>query len=86
MLLLHANTLNAHHLGALLDALRAQGVVFVPLAEALTDEVYARPDEYAGRGGISWLYRIAPVTPSDEWTFENSEWKRLGELFGRPAP
>jgi len=80
--LLHANTLNAHHLGTVLGELTKRGVEFVPLQKALADPVYAVPDHYTGKGGISWLYRIAPVTPSDGWTFENSEWQRLKDLFG----
>ena len=80
VLLLHANALNAHHLGRALDALRDAGAVFVPLATALADPVYARPDAYVGPGGISWLYRIAPVTPHQEWTFEERSWEELEAL------
>ncbi len=65
VLLLHANTLVDHGLGTLLTALSARGVAFVSLEEALRDPVYARPDDYVGRKGLSWLYRIAPASPED---------------------
>jgi peptidoglycan/xylan/chitin deacetylase (PgdA/CDA1 family) len=59
VLLLHDNEINADHLGELLALLRRRGYRFVPLAEALRDEVYRLPDTYAGRAGVSWLYRWA---------------------------
>jgi predicted alpha/beta superfamily hydrolase/peptidoglycan/xylan/chitin deacetylase (PgdA/CDA1 family) len=65
VLLLHANTMVDHDLDALLTALSARGVEFVSLEEALRDPVYARPDDYVGRKGLSWLYRIAPASPED---------------------
>ncbi|MDP2479664.1 MAG: hypothetical protein Q8W51_14420 [Candidatus Palauibacterales bacterium] len=27
--------------------------------------MYGRPDDYVGRKGLSWLYRIAPASPGD---------------------
>lgn len=48
VLLLHANALAADSLGPLLDALKRQGVTFIPLSKALQDPVYAKPDRYAG--------------------------------------
>lgn len=63
ILLLHANALNAVHLGTLLDALAADGVRFIPLDSALADPVYALPDGYTGPLGLSWLYRVAPARP-----------------------
>ncbi len=86
VLLLHANALNAHHLGTVLDRMRQAGVEFIPLEQALADPVYQRPDGYVGDRGISWLYRIDPVTPKEQWTFENSEWRRLRTLFGPKPP
>jgi len=83
VLLLHANALNADHLDRVLGALTRRGARFVTLERALADPVYARPDAYAGKGGISWLYRIAPVTPSAEWTFEETSWAALIDRFGR---
>jgi peptidoglycan-N-acetylglucosamine deacetylase len=59
VLLLHDNELNAGHLGELLALLRRRGYRFIPLEEALRDEAYRLPDTYAGRSGVSWLYRWA---------------------------
>lgn len=58
-LLLHANRLNARVLPRLLDDLRSRGYEFVSLDEALEDPVYDSPDEFTGRGGITWLHRWA---------------------------
>jgi peptidoglycan/xylan/chitin deacetylase (PgdA/CDA1 family) len=55
VLLLHANTLNADRFAALADALVRRGYRFVPLAEALEDDAYRRPDEFVGVPGNSWL-------------------------------
>ncbi len=85
VLLLHQNTLNAHHLGRLLDALAAAGARFVTLERALADPIYAKPDAYAGTKGIAWAYRVAPVTPDAEWTFENESWRALRARFGSAA-
>lgn len=57
VLLLHANQLNADMAPALLEMFRRRGYRFVTLDEALADEAYALPDDYAGRGGFSWLHR-----------------------------
>jgi len=57
VLLLHADDLNARHLGWILDRLEARGYRFVTLEEATRDSAYASPDGYAGRWGISWLHR-----------------------------
>jgi peptidoglycan-N-acetylglucosamine deacetylase len=61
VLLVHANLVAADQLGSVLDALRARGVIFVSLEEALSDPVYAEPDRYVGPMGISWLYRARPT-------------------------
>ncbi len=57
VLLLHANELNAEMLPDVLAMLKRRGYRFVSLDEALTDPAYALPDEYAGRGGFSWIHR-----------------------------
>lgn len=54
-LLLHANTLNADHFGALADVLQKRGYKFITLEEALKDGAYALPDAYVGGWGVSWL-------------------------------
>ena len=81
VLLLHASALTADHLGALLDRLAVMGFAFVPLDAALADPVYARADGYAGRLGMSWLYRIDRARPSD-WGWDVGQARALGERFG----
>jgi peptidoglycan/xylan/chitin deacetylase (PgdA/CDA1 family) len=56
VLLLHANELNAAHVGRVFDALRSRGYQFVTLARALEDRAFASPDTYVGRAGLSWLH------------------------------
>jgi peptidoglycan/xylan/chitin deacetylase (PgdA/CDA1 family) len=71
VLLLHDNEINADHLGAVLALLKQRGYRFVPLEEALRDEAYRLPDNYAGRGGVSWLYRWAAGRDVKiDWTLE----------------
>ncbi len=77
VLLVHANALNARHLGAVLDAFREQGVRFVPLGEALQDPLYDLEDRYTGPRGISWIYRIEPATPELDERFDQPEEARL---------
>lgn len=59
VLLLHANALNARHLGSLLDRIERRGYRFVTLDEALSDPAYGARDSYTGTGGITWLHRWA---------------------------
>ncbi len=59
VLLLHDNEINADHLDEVLALLKRRGYRFIPLEEALRDEAYRSPDTYAGRAGVSWLYRWA---------------------------
>lgn len=56
VLLLHANTLNAHYLDALLRGLEARGYTYVPLGTALMDPAYALPAA-ATTYGFSWIRR-----------------------------
>jgi peptidoglycan/xylan/chitin deacetylase (PgdA/CDA1 family) len=79
VLLLHANILVTDHLGVLLDSLGARGFEFVRLEEALRDPVYARPDDYVGPDGLSWLYRARPATP------EGAAWDHRHEASLRDA-
>lgn len=82
VLLLHANALEADYLSEVLERLRADGFRFVPLADALEDAVYDRPDDYIGPEGLSWLYRMEPATPEmAEW--DDREAARLRALFPR---
>lgn len=79
ILLLHANALVADGMGRLLDALAAEGFQIVTLDEALTDPVYALPDAYLGRRGLSWLYRVEPLAAEDA-AFDD---QRASELRAR---
>jgi len=59
VLLLHANALNADHLGRLLSMLEGRGYEYVQLSDALSDPAYALADGYVGPQGLSWLHRWA---------------------------
>jgi len=54
ILLLHANWLEADHIGELIDLLRKRGYQFVTLETALGDPAYSQPDEYVG-GGTGYI-------------------------------
>jgi peptidoglycan/xylan/chitin deacetylase (PgdA/CDA1 family) len=55
ILLLHANQLEAEHIGELLELIRKRGYRFVTLENALGDQAYGLPDTYVGEEGTSWL-------------------------------
>jgi len=57
ILLIHANRLNAEMAPKLLAMLKRRGYRFVSLEEALQDHAYRLPNEYAGKGGFSWIHR-----------------------------
>ena len=59
ILLLHANSINADHLGDLFKAMKKRNYKFVSLEDALKDEAYKLPDNFVKRNGISWLHRWA---------------------------
>lgn len=87
VLLLHANWLEADHIGELIDLLRKRGYQFVTLEDALGDSVYSTPDEYVGEG-TGWLDHWAitrgqpplnePVFP--QWVIDKSR-----ELHHQPT-
>ncbi len=87
VLLLHANWLEADHIGELIDLLRKRGYQFVTLEDALGDSVYSTPDEYVGEG-TGWLDHWAitrgqpplnePVFP--QWVIDKSH-----ELHHQPS-
>ncbi|HXX99720.1 MAG TPA: polysaccharide deacetylase family protein [Candidatus Limnocylindrales bacterium] len=54
IILLHANWLEADHIGELLDLLRKRGYQIVTLEVALSDGAYSSPDEYVGNG-TGWI-------------------------------
>ncbi|MCU1268712.1 MAG: polysaccharide deacetylase [Acidobacteriaceae bacterium] len=80
IILLHANWLEADHIGELLDLLRKRGYQLVTLQDALSDSAYSLPDEYVGEEGTSWLDHWAitrghppqhtPVFP--QWVIDKS--------------
>lgn len=55
ILLLHANWLEADHIGELLDLLRKRGYRFTTLDSALSDQAYSMPDEFVGAEGSGWI-------------------------------
>ena len=81
ILLLHANQLEADHIGELLDVLRKRGYHFVTLEDALSDQAYGLPDTYVGEEGTGWIDHWAitlgkppqgaPVFP--HWVIERSK-------------
>lgn len=57
VLLFHSNHLNRDLGGELVNMFRRRGYRFITLEEALRDDAYRLPDEYAGTGGFSWIHR-----------------------------
>jgi peptidoglycan/xylan/chitin deacetylase (PgdA/CDA1 family) len=55
ILLLHANQLEADHIGELLDLLRERGYRFITLGDALSDQAYSLPDTFVGEEGAGWI-------------------------------
>lgn len=81
IILLHANWLEADHIGELLDLLRKRGYQFVSLQDALADPAYSMPDDYVGEEGTNWIDHWAitrgrppkdtPVFP--QWVIDRSK-------------
>jgi len=69
ILLLHANRLNAQHSEELFARLAARGYRWIRVEEALEDKAFARPDEYIGPAGITWLHRWALTADMDRSVF-----------------
>jgi peptidoglycan/xylan/chitin deacetylase (PgdA/CDA1 family) len=59
ILLIHANSINAKHLGEILQMFRKRGYTFITLEEALKDEAYLLPETDSNDFGTLWLYRWA---------------------------
>jgi peptidoglycan/xylan/chitin deacetylase (PgdA/CDA1 family) len=55
ILLLHANQLEADHIGELLDLMRERGYRFITLEDALSDSAYGMPDTFVGEEGSGWI-------------------------------
>jgi len=81
ILLLHANQLEADHIGELLEVMRKRGYRFIALEDALSDQAYGLPDTFVGEGGRGWLDHWAitigkppqgaPVFP--QWVIDRSK-------------
>ncbi len=81
ILLLHANQLEADHIGDLIELMRKRGYRFITLGDALNDPAYGLPDTFVGEEGTGWLDRWAitqgkppqgaPVFP--QWVIERSK-------------
>ena len=88
ILLLHANQLEADHIGELLDVMRKRGYRFIPLEDALSDQAYGLPDTFVGEEGSGWIDHWAvtlgkppqgaPVFP--QWVIDRSK------ALGLPQP
>jgi peptidoglycan/xylan/chitin deacetylase (PgdA/CDA1 family) len=82
ILLIHASQLNADMMPDLLGMFRRRGYRFVSLHEALKDEAYRLPDEYAGPGGFSWIHRwsktkgMPPKGEPDPPAWVNEAWSK----------
>jgi hypothetical protein len=57
VLLIHASEMNSRMMPELLAMFKRRGYKFVSLSEALRDEAYRQPEDYAGTGGFSWIHR-----------------------------
>ena len=55
ILLLHANNLEAEHIGELLDLMRKRGYRFITLEDALSDSAYSMPDTFMAEEGTGWI-------------------------------
>jgi peptidoglycan-N-acetylglucosamine deacetylase len=69
ILLIHASQLNADVMPELLAMFLRRGYTFVTLDHALADAAYRLSEEYAGRGGFSWIHRWSKtkgMTPKGE--------------------
>lgn len=75
VLLLHANSLNRDWYPKIHALYLARGYRFVSLDQALKDPIYARPDTYVRKAGISWLHRWTFTEGREiRWEPEPPEW------------
>lgn len=57
ILMVHANLLNADAFADVAKMMLERGYTFISIDEALKDPVYARPDSFNGKVGVTWLSR-----------------------------
>ena len=72
ILLLHANNLEAEHIGELVDMIRKRGYRFVTLEDALSDDAYSLPDTYVGEEGRGWI---------EHWTITRGQLPKDAPVF-----
>jgi peptidoglycan/xylan/chitin deacetylase (PgdA/CDA1 family) len=89
ILLLHANQLEAEHIGELLELIRKRGYRFVTLEDALGDQAYGLPDTFVGEEGTNWLDHWAITRgrpPQGAPIFPPAILERARALPPRPQP
>jgi peptidoglycan/xylan/chitin deacetylase (PgdA/CDA1 family) len=83
ILLIHASRLNADTMPDLLAMMKRRAYRFITLEQALKDEVYRLPEDYAGPGGFSWIHRssrtkgMPPKGEPDEPAWIAEEYRKL---------
>jgi len=88
ILLIHANNLEAEHIGELLELIRKRGYRFITLEDALSDSAYSLPDTFVGEQGNGWLEHWAITRgqpPQGAPVFPSSIGDRAKALH-RPQP
>jgi peptidoglycan/xylan/chitin deacetylase (PgdA/CDA1 family) len=93
ILLLHANQLEADHIGELIDLMHKRGYRFITLADALSDQAYSLPDTFVGEEGTGWIDHWAitqghppqgtPVFP--QWVIDRSKELHLPQSSPQPS-
>lgn len=91
IMLMHANWIEADHVGEVLDLLRKRGYKFISLEEALGDGAYSSPDEYVG-DGTGWIdhWLITRGKPAfnepafPQWVIDRAD--ELRRQMGAPPP
>ena len=85
ILLMHANQLEAEHIGEVLDLIRKRGYRFVTLEAALGDSAYSLPDTYVGDGS-GWLEHWAVTHGQPPLNEPSAPQAMLDRLNALPHP
>jgi peptidoglycan-N-acetylglucosamine deacetylase len=85
ILLMHANQLEAEHIGEVLDLIRKRGYRFVTLEAALGDSAYSLPDTYVGDGS-GWLEHWAVTHGQPPLNEPSAPQSMLDRLNALPHP
>jgi hypothetical protein len=83
VMLMHASALAADWLGRALDGLAADGFDFISLDDAADDPIYKETEQYVGKLGLSWIYRIAPDA-GRRWKWDDQQATLLPKSFAPP--